>query len=308
VSRENVIGNFPCLPEYIATSSQKENGEWILMDLIASDIIKTEDILYRTVDGYELRLDIVRPDPVPDAPMPVVLYLFGSGWAIARRKDEEQNPAQFLAAHAGMCVASIDYRLSSQAIFPAQIADARAAVRWLRTHAKTYSLDPERIGVWGYSSGGHLVSLLGTAANVSAFDDSKEHQEISCRVQAVFTVSNPVDFLQLGTWHNDPDSAEARLIGGPVQQNVDLVRRANPITYIHPPLPPFHLTHGDQDDIVLIEQSQMLYHALVAVGGDVTFLTLPGAGHDLGRSTRYWDTVNHAALTFFQKYLRPDKI
>lgn len=277
------------------------------MDIIASDILKIEDVVYRTVDGYELRLDIVRPDPVPDVPMPVVVYLFGSGWAMNRRKDEEQNPAQFLVSHAKMCVVSIDYRLSSQAIFPAQIADARAAVRWLRTNAAIYSLDPERIGVWGYSSGGYLASLLGTAADVSAFDDSKEYQEVSCRVQAVFTVSNPVDFLQLGTWHNDPDSAEARLIGGPVQQNVELVWRANPITYINANLPPFHLIHGDQDDIVLIEQSQILYRALAEAGADVTFLTLPGAGHDLGRSTHYWDTVNQAALTFFQKHLRSDK-
>src|SRR2546430_9359526 len=122
---------------------------------MAFDTVRLEDIPYRTIDyignhsdhtggGLTLQLDMVRPDPLPPDPMPVVIYIFGSGWAENKRKDEEQNPAQFLAAHGGFCVVSIDYRLSSQAIFPAQIADARAAVRWLRAHAQTYHLDPER--------------------------------------------------------------------------------------------------------------------------------------------------------------------
>jgi acetyl esterase/lipase len=270
------------------------------------DTVRLEDIPYRTIDGQTLFLDLVRPDPLPPAPLPVVIYLFGSGWAENLRRDEEQNPARFLASHAGVCVASIDYRLSSQAIFPAQVADARAAVRWLRAHAETYHLDPERVGVWGYSAGGHLASMLGVTADVSDFNEDDEFLDISCRVQAVFTVSNPVDFLQLGTWHNDPDSAEARLIGGPVQENVERVRRANPMTYLNAQtsLPPFHLTHGDQDDVVLIEQSRMLYQALLAVGCEATFLALPGAGHQLGFSTPYWGTIGHAALAFFQKYLR----
>jgi acetyl esterase/lipase len=270
------------------------------------DTIILEDIPYRTVDGKVLLLDMVRPDPLPSHALPVVIYLFGSGWGENRRKDKEQNPAQFLVAHMGVCVVSIDYRLSSQALFPAQIADARAAVRWLHAHAELYHLDPAHIGVWGYSAGGHLASLLGTAADEPSFDDDSDFSSLPCRVQAVFTVSNPVDFLQMGTWHNDPDSAESRLIGGPIQENVELVRRANPITYIRANryLPPFHLTHGDQDEVVLIEQSQLLYQALVAAGGDATFLTLAGAGHELGRSTPYWDTINQAALAFFQKHLQ----
>jgi acetyl esterase/lipase len=249
---------------------------------------------------------MVRPDPLPAYALPVVIYLFGSGWGENRRKDTEQNPAQFLAAHAGVCVVSIDYRLSSQAHFPAQIADVRAAVRWLRAHAGRYHLDPAHIGVWGYSAGGHLASLLGTAADEASFDDGTEFSHLPCHVQAVFTVSNPVDFLQMGGWHNAADSAESRLIGGPIQEHVEQVRRANPITYIRADhyLPPFHITHGDRDEVVLIEQSKMLYQALVAAGGDATLLTLAGAGHELGRSTPYWDTINQAALAFFQRHLK----
>jgi acetyl esterase/lipase len=263
-----------------------------------------EALPYRTINGDTLFLDLVRPDPLPLDPLPVVIYLFGGGWSKARRHDAEQNPASWLVARANVCVASIDYRLSSQALFPAQIADARAAVRWLRAHAEAYHLDPARIGAWGYSSGGHLASLLGTAADEPLFDDRLDFAEFSCRVQAVFTVSTPVDFLRMGGHHDAPDSAEARLIGGPVQENVELVRRANPLTYItpHAQLPPFHLTHGDQDSTVLIEQSHMLYQALVAAGADATLLTLPGTDHAIGRSTPDWETICQAAMTFFQRH------
>ncbi len=264
-----------------------------------------EALPYRRINGQTLFLDLVRPDPLPPDPLPAVIYLFGSGWAEARRQDAEQNPAQWLAERVGVCVASIDYRLSSQALFPAQIADARAAVRWLRAHAETYHLDSSRIGVWGYSSGGYLAAFLGIAADKPSFDDSSELADYSCQVQAVFTVSSPVDFLQMGGEHDEPDSAEARLIGGPVQENPELVRRTNPLTYLnaHTPLPPFHLTHGDRDTMVLINQSQMLYEALLAVDCDATFLTLPGAGHPLGCSTPYWEPIGEAAIAFFQNHL-----
>jgi acetyl esterase/lipase len=270
---------------------------------IPSGILRVENIPYRTIDGHTLLLDIVRPDPLPPDPMPVVLFLFGSGWMENRRKDEEQNPAPFLAAHGGLCVVTIDYRLSSQAIFPAQIVDARAAIRWLRAHADVYHLDAEHIGVWGYSAGGHVAAMLGTATDESTFDDPADRLEFSCRVQAVVTVSCPVDFLQMGDWHNDPDSAEARLIGGPVQEHKDWACRANPISYITRDAAPFLLVHGDQDEVVRIQQAHLLYNALSQASVDIIFLPLPGAGHHLGRSTPYWDGVSKAALTFFNKHL-----
>src|SRR6266568_240588 len=151
------------------------------------ETIMLEDIPYRTIQGITLVLDIVRPEPLPSAPMPVVLYLFGSGWAEPRRRDMEQNPAEFLAATTGICVITIEYRLSDQATFPAQIADVRAAVRWIREHAADYHLNPERIGAWGFSAGGYLATLLGITPDVDAFDDGETPAPYSCAVQAVFT-------------------------------------------------------------------------------------------------------------------------
>lgn len=264
-----------------------------------------EAIPYRIINGQTLFLDIVRPEPLPATPLPVVIYLFGSGWAYNLRQEQDQNPARFLASHTNVCVASIDYRVSSQAIFPAQIADARAAVRWLRANAASYALDATRIGAWGYSSGGHLASLLGTAADDASLDDSADLKDISCRVQAVFSVSGPVDFLQMGGQHNEPDSSEALLIGGPVQENSEKVRRANPLTYISRAqyLPPFCLMHGEQDESVNVDQSRIFYQALVNAGADATLLLLPEAGHDIRQPTPYWDPICQAGLKFLQKYL-----
>lgn len=166
-------------------------------------IVRSGDIPYRTVDGHTLLLDIIRPDPLPHGPMPIVLYLFGGAWMENNRTTEEQNRNAFLAAQGGLFTVGIDYRLSSQALFPAQIAGARAAVRWLRAHAHEYNADPGRIGVWGYSSGAHLAALLGTAADVPALDDTPDAGMPSCRVQAVATIAAPTDFLQMGGWYDE---------------------------------------------------------------------------------------------------------
>lgn len=115
-----------------------------MSDSASRRTVRVNDVPYRTVGGIPLLLDIIRPDPIPVEPMPVLMYLFGGGWLSGDRK---QNRNELLPVDTGLFTVSIDYRLSHQAIFPAQIADARAAVRWLRAHADDYHIDPERIGV-----------------------------------------------------------------------------------------------------------------------------------------------------------------
>jgi len=258
------------------------------------------DVLYRAVDGAPLLLDIIRPDPIPVEPMPVLMYLFGGRWLSGNRK---QNRNELLPAGAGLFTVSIDYRLSHQAIFPAQIADARAAVRWLRAHADDYHIDPKRIGVWGYSSGGHLAALLGTAPEATVLDDGTAADGYSSRVQAVLTLSAPTDFLQAGGYHEAADSPESRLVGGPIRERTELVRQANPITYIRGDEPPFLIIHGLQDEAVPVGQAQLLYDALVRADVDATFMSVGKAGHRWGTATPYCDLVNQTALAFFKKHL-----
>ena len=132
----------------------------------------------------------------------------------------------------GYAVASINYRLSQHAVFPAQIEDCKAAIRWLRANAAKYHLDPDHIGVWGASAGGHLVALLGTTGGVKELEGNGGNLDQSSRVQCVVDWFGPTDLTTMGGEHDKPDSPVARLIGGPVQENKEKARKASPLTYV----------------------------------------------------------------------------
>src|SRR3989442_7306640 len=183
----------------------------------------------------------------------------------------------------GYAVASISYRLSQEAKFPAQIYDCKAAVRWLRANARQYSLDPERIAAWGGSAGGHLVALLGTAGGVKELEGNLGDPGYSSRVMAVVAFFGPTDFFHLSATStnkkgNAPGAVEG-LIGGPLEANRERVRQANPITFVSKDDPPFLILHGDQDDLVPPAQSVMLYEALKGAGVDAAYHVIKGRGH-----------------------------
>jgi acetyl esterase/lipase len=202
----------------------------------------------------------------------------------------------------GYAVASINYRLSQHAKFPAQIEDCKAAIRWLRAHAKMYHLDPDHIGVWGASAGGHLVALLGTSGDVKDLDGRDGPTGQSSRVQAVVDWFGPTDVTRMGGAHNRPDSPEGRLIGGPVQENKEKAERANPIAYVSKDDPPFLILHGDKDPTVPFNQSELLADALRKAGVDVTLCPVKGAGHG-GRE--FASEENRRLVeAFFEKHLK----
>ena len=218
------------------------------------------DLEYAKVGDVRLALDLQLPTEGA-GPFPVVVAIHGGGWA-AGKKEEAQGIRQ---ANRGYAVATISYRLSNVAQFPAQIEDCKAAVRWLRANAKKYNLDAERVGATGHSAGGHLASMLGTTGSVKDFDKG-DNLEFSSRVQAVCALSGPTDFLQMDAHalkdaklkHDFPGSPESRLIGGPIQKNKEKVSKANPITYVSKESPPFLLIHGDQDPLVPVSCFTML--------------------------------------------------
>lgn len=259
------------------------------------------DIVFGEADGRPLALDIARPDPLPDAPMPALLWLHGGGWMTG---DKTLAPPPFLAER-GFFTVSASYRLSGAAIFPAQLHDAKAAVRWLRAHAVECHIDPDRIGAWGYSSGAHLASLLGVAGDRPELEGAVGSPGHSSRVQAVVAMAGPSDFTAMGGWHDAPDSPEARLVGGPLGERAELVRMANPITYARPGAPPFLLIHGDADDTVPINQSELLYRALADAGAEATFVRLAGVGHEFNRRLCERTNPELEALiaAFFTKHL-----
>jgi acetyl esterase/lipase len=225
--------------------------------------------------GHERnRLDLYLPEKA-EGRLPVVVWIHGGGW---RGGGKENCPAVPLAAK-GYAVASINYRLSQHSLFPAQIEDCKAAIRWLRANAAKYHLDPEHIGVWGGSAGGHLVALLGTTGGVKDFEGNGGNQDQSSRVQCVVDLFGPTELTTMGELGDKPGSVVALLIGGPAPQNKEKARKASPLTYVGKDAAPFLIMHGDKDPLVPLRQSELLAAALKKAGVEVTLQVVKGGGH-----------------------------
>ena len=246
--------------------------------------VKVErDIEYVAGGGKSRSLDLYLPMESESKTMPLIVWIHGGAWLGG---DKAGCPAVRFVRR-GYAVASINYRLSQEAIFPAQLHDCKAAIRWLHANAEKYGIDPDRVGVWGASAGGHLVALLGTTGDVKDLEGDEGNLKYSSRVQAVCDWFGPTDFTKMSAFptsmkHDAPDSPEAKLIGGPVQENKDKAARANPITYAAKTAPPFLIMHGDKDPLVPHNQSELLDETLKKAGVDVTFHTVEGAGHGFG--------------------------
>lgn len=240
------------------------------------------------------KLDLYLPANAP-GPRPLVIFIHGGGWQGGDKATAAGKAPPLL--NLGFAFASINYRLSSDAVFPAQSHDCKAAIRWLRAQAATYNLDPGRIGVWGSSAGGHLVALLGTSGGVPFLEGSVGgNLGFSSRVQAVADYFGPTDLLQMGGAHDLCNSPESALLGfclGELKANIGdpnyaeelaLANMAGPVNHVTPEDPPFHIAHGLEDGTVPWQQSQLLFDALQSTGVPATLRLVPGAGHGLPAS------------------------
>ncbi len=236
----------------------------------------TKDIPY-VPDGHERqKLDLYLP--AGGINRPLIVWVHGGGW---EGGNKDGCPALGML-NKGFAVASIGYRLSQHAIFPAQIEDCKSAVRWLRAHAAENGIDPSRIGAWGASAGGHLVALLGTTGETHVFDHG-ENLDQSSGVQCVLDWFGPADFLHWGGLAapriDDPKSPICRLIGGPVSAHDEAAKSASPIYFVSKDSAPFLIMHGDQDKLVPLQQSESLNAALKKAGVESTLDIIAGAGH-----------------------------
>jgi len=255
------------------------------------------DLAYVTGGHERQKLDLYVPDQGDK--LPLVVWVHGGGWESG---DKSQCLTLPLTAQ-GFAAASIGYRLSQHAVFPAQIEDCKAAVRWLRRHAAEYRIDPDRIGAFGISAGGHLVALMGTSGDVKDFDVG-ENLQVSSRVQAVCDMCGPTDLLR---FREKPSTIQLdakgsliqRLFGGAIQERLDVVKRFNPITWISKDDPPFLILHGDADPLVPLSQSQLLADALRAQGLPVEMHIEKGGGHVFFSSV-----VNAKIASLFDRTLK----
>lgn len=264
-------------------------------------------IAYGAADGVPLLLDLVLPD-VPTGAM--TIWLHGGGWSGGSRADGISYWCSLLAAH-GIACASVDYRLSGDAVFPAQIHDVKAAIRWLGAHAADYAFHPERIGIWGHSAGGHLAALAAVTGDVPEMEGHCGTPGVSTRVQAAAVASAPTDFLTPGgeMVNHVPGAHVPRLFGGTVTEREDLMRTASPLTHVHRDTPPFLIAHGTRDETVPFDQATRLRDALERFDVPVEFIPIEGGYHNwnpqpgpdgIWPNVRYLEFAHHA-LRFFQQ-------
>ena len=241
--------------------------------------------------------------------LPAIIYIHGGGWIGGSYKDCDVARL----AKAGYFSASIEYRLSNVAKWPAQIQDCKLAVRWLRANAAKYHVDPNRIGVWGASAGGHLVACLGTMADVKEYEGEGGYPEVSSSVQAVVDYFGPTDFTYRTTYSEDAKKLTEGLFGVPRDQNEALWKSGSPTFYVKPNDPPMLLIHGDADTLVPLSQSTVFDEALTKAGVPHELIIVKNGTHGFGPvpGTTVSPTQQEIALAtmaFFEKHLKTGRL
>ncbi|WP_175414921.1 alpha/beta hydrolase [Nibricoccus aquaticus] len=276
-------------------------------------------LVYARVDELELKLDLHLPVKRDGPPLPVVLWFHAGGMMEGGRGF---CPIANLAKE-GFAVASVSYRLSGQAKFPAQIEDSKAAVRWLRAHAEEYHFDAAHIGACGESAGGMLASLLGVTGDMPHLEGSVGgNLEFSSRVQAVVGLCVPTDLTEMLTKRSERsfwaklfttgNFKEAKftfarayvmkkLFGGPLPEHADLVRMASAVTHVSTDDPPFLLFHGRKDPLVPLVQGQGLQRALSQAGVESRLIVVETSVHGFGR---FPPEMMAETRAFFNRHLR----
>ena len=258
-----------------------------------TDYIKNKwlDVPYATLSDAR-KLDIYLPDEAAGKePYPVIVSIHGGAFMFGDKADGQLNPMLEGLMH-GYAVVSINYRMSGEVLFPKNINDVKAAIRWIKANATQYKLNANKIALWGGSAGGNLSSLAGTSGDVNELEDmSLGNGNQSSRVQAVVDWFGPTDFLAMddqlretgnGTPdHNEANSPESKVLGQKITTIPEKVKEANPETYITRDDPPFFIEHGTKDHLVPTQQSINFAKKLEAVLGKekVTLRLLEGSKH-----------------------------
>ncbi|MFH1315610.1 MAG: alpha/beta hydrolase fold domain-containing protein, partial [Candidatus Uhrbacteria bacterium] len=286
---------------------QAEPVDQPVAELTENDQVEViRDIEYAEVDGTSLKLDLYRPVDT-DEDLPLIIWTHGGAFSSGDKSDVS-SMCQRLATD-GFSVASLNFRLSGQAIWPAQIHDSKAAVRWLRANADNYNIDPDRIGVIGSSSGGHLAAVLGTTAGVEEIDGTVgNYDNVSTQVQAVVDMFGPVDFVSLSSDcagvcvldHDDSESPESRYLGCALPDCLEKAGLASATPYIDSSDPPFLIIHGDQDTTIPMAQSVNFASELNQAGVEAEFIEATGFAHNYNMFWNYSAQI----IKFFTQELK----
>jgi acetyl esterase/lipase len=266
---------------------------------IPKNVQADKNIEYGRASGESLLVDIYRPKVITKK-LPVVVWIYGGSW---KEGNKDFCPIAFMATQQ-LAIVSINYRLDNVAKFPAQIYDCKGAIRWLRANASKYNLDANHIGIFGASAGGHLALLLATTAgNPRMEGDVGDNLAFSSKVQCVCAFYPPTDLNRLVTdpkVRSNPNGDVAKLIGGPVAENIEKANFASPIFYVNKNCAPVFLMHGASDTLVPPEQSEIFYQALLKAGVDAHLEIIPNKGHGIIAPP----DVARKIYQFFGRYLK----
>lgn len=242
------------------------------------------DVEYAKAGDISLKLDLYKPKKPGESARPCIVWIHGGGWQKGDKSSGEARLGKWIAE--GEYVgASVGYRLTDKGSWPAQIHDCKAAIRYLRGNAKELGINPDRIGVWGGSAGGHLVNMLGTSGDLAELEGSLGVTEVSSRVTCVVDFCGPSDFLRLSPDSpklNKPGESVYKLLGGPIGEKMDIAKQASPANHVSKDDPPFLIVHGTVDPLVPIDQASSFHQRQLDAGMSSTFIKLEGAGHSLG--------------------------
>ncbi|MCM8528993.1 MAG: alpha/beta hydrolase [Lentisphaeraceae bacterium] len=267
---------------------------------VSADTEKLSDLEFAVVDGHSLKLDLYIPKNVSKPQL--LVWIHGGGW---RAGDKSRCYIKDITKY-GFALASISYRLTDKAIFPAQIHDCKAAVRWLRANSAKYGYDAEKIGVSGASAGGMLAALMGTSGNNSEMEGKVGgNAEYSSKVDAVVDFYGATDFILRSK--NQPSRANKKgsvcykLFGGAASEKTELAKAASAVTYVSKDDPPFLVIHGDKDNKVLLDQSQRIQEEYQKAGLDLELMIIKGGGH--GGDIYFKENIIKKMAAFFREKL-----
>lgn len=269
---------------------------------VPDGVTVTSDIEYGNVGGRALRLDLYQP-AASKQPAPGLVFIHGGAWAGGRKQDYRYYGLLF--AQKGYVVASVEYRLSGEQIYPAAVEDCKCAVRWMRAQAGEIGVDPERIGAVGGSADGHLSMMVGYSSDVPELEGTGGHAGVSSRVQCVVNLYGPcdltTDFVRNNAYAN---RVVKNFLGRSIDDDLTLYQQASPITYLDANDPPTLILHGTIDDVVPIDQGDALAAKLKELSVPYLYDRLPGWPHAMDIAQPVNDRCVWLMERFFAEYLK----
>ena len=262
------------------------------------NIIKFNSITYKKIGNRSLQLDIYYQKGITKV-APLLIFIHGGAWKKGNRDDYRKYLIDF--AQKGYVTATVSYRFSQEAKFPAAVTDVKCAIKWLKSNAAKYHINPNKIALIGGSAGGHLAMMAGYANNVPEFENRCGIAGADSRVQAVVNLYGPSD---LTTKYARETSSVIGFIGKPYSEAADIYKKASPVNYLTNDDPPTLIFHGTLDELVPVEQSDILKLKLIKAGIPVEYHKLKGWPHTMDLGVEVNKYCQYYMNRFFDKYLK----